>query len=231
MRIHEIITEDISRRDFLKWMGAGAVAAGATAMGVTPGDAQAADWKSPKDFGYDKWEAEGKKLMARCQPIIKKLLAAAGPDGQVISKVTTSYAVVPGQAMAFGDGNVVFDPAIYYDLSDDTLAYVLGHEMGHIALNHKGYKGIPTKVTRQNELDADVYGGKLAFKAGYSPKRAFDDMSQAAKEAKVKAKDTHPDYKTRVKNLNQQLGVTDVATIQGLEHNAMAIQKFASAMA
>jgi Zn-dependent protease with chaperone function len=229
MRAYEFIEEDVSRRDFLRWMGAGSMAA--AGAGAMTGDAEAAEWMSPKDFGYDRWFSEGKKLITRCQPIIKKLVSVAGPEGPKVANIVVSTAVVPGQATVFGDGQIILDPAIYYDLSDDTLAFLIGHEMGHLVLGHKGYKGISPKVTKQQELDADVWGGKLAFSAGYNPNQAFSDMSMAAKRATAKPSDTHPDYKTRVKNLNKGLGVTNVAAIQDLQHNAQAILKFATAMA
>lgn len=229
MRINEIITEDIGRRDFLKWMGAGALAAGGVAAGLTPGDAQAGTQMGPKEFGFDRWDKETKNLEAKLPGIFKRLMSVAGKDAPLFKDVHFMVGSVPSVAKSYSDGLVAFDLSVFYDLSDDAIAYNMAHEMGHIAAGTtKGYKGMSQTQAHNIEKDADVYGCKLAHMAGYNPNQAFADYDAAAK--REKAGPTHPDYKTRIQNVKQKTGI-DVALLKDLEHKKQAILNYASAMA
>ena len=215
MRAQEFIVEDISRRGFLQ--GAGA-AAGMAATGVT----QAGEFMQVGDFGLNRFVQEGAKLEARIKPIFQRLLAAAGPDAAKFKNIQITADTVPMMA-EYGDGKISFDVSVFYDLSDDTIAYKLAHELGHAYYNHRGYKGQTQQQSHNEELMADVYGAKLAYKAGYNPKEAFSNFSAAMKKAKATA--THPSYQTRTTNVKKQTGIP-VADVQDLQHNMQAIRNF-----
>jgi tetratricopeptide (TPR) repeat protein len=64
---------------------------------------------------------------------------------------------------------------------DDTLAFVIGHELGHLHFKHvhqrvefqKNFGGLSTlrvACGREQEFESDMFGMQLAFKAGYSRK-------------------------------------------------------------
>lgn len=218
MKVAEIISEDLTRRDFLR--GAGAVAATAAT------GAQAGTYKNMVDFGMQKFAQESTKLEKRIPPIFQNLLAASGKDANLLRNVKVSASSTPAAAEVFGDGSIILDVSTYYDLSDDAIAYTLAHEMGHVVYGHHGgYKGLSAEQAKQRELSADVYGAKLAYKCGYNPKEAFADMNAAEKRARSKSTDTHPDYQTRKGHVQKQTGIP-VATINNLQHNKMAIRNF-----
>lgn len=219
MRATEFINENMSRRGFLGALGAGAMAAS--------GAAQAGPFMGMADFGMQRFIQEAAKLEKRMAPIFQKLVAASGPDAPLLSKVKISAESVFGSAEAdpFGDGKIILDVTVFYDLPDDALAYTIAHEMGHLALKHKFGKNVSVQTARQYELQADVYGAKLAYKCGYDPKQAFAEMTAAEKKARAKSTASHPDYQTRKTHVQQQTGVP-VAAINTLQHNRMAIRNF-----
>jgi len=216
MRAHQFIKEvDMTRRGFL-----GAMAAtGASA-------AQAGQYMDIFDFGSSKFMKEADKLQKRIAPIFQKLVAASGQAATTLGKITVSAESVTGGAeAALDDGKIIVDVTVFYDLSDDALAYTIAHEMGHFVYKHRFIKGISVQQARQYELAADVYGAKLAYKCGYNPKEAYAEMSAAEKKAKAKPNAHHPDYQTRKTHVQQQTGIP-VASINSLEHNKQAIRNF-----
>lgn len=219
MRASEFISENMSRRGFLGALGAGAMAAS--------GAAQAGQFMGMADFGMQRFMQEATKLEKRMAPIFQKLVAASGPDAPLLSKVKISAESVFGNAEAdsFGDGKIILDVTVFYDLPDDALAYTIAHEMGHLALKHKFGKNVSVQTARQYELQADVYGAKLAYKCGYDPKQAFAEMTAAEKKTRAQSTATHPDYQTRKTHVQQQTGIP-VAAINTLQHNRMAIRNF-----
>lgn len=220
MRAVEFVNEDISRRGFLQ--GAGAAAA----LGAT-GAAQAGQFMGMADFGMERFVKESNKLEKRMAPIFQKLVAASGPDAPLLSKVQYSAESVFGSAEAnpYGDGKIILDVTVFYDLPDDALAYTIAHEMGHLALKHKFGKNTSVQTARQYELQADVYGARLAYKCGYDPKQAYAEMSAAEKRARAQPNAQHPDYQARKTHVQQQTGIP-VAAINTLQHNKMAIRNF-----
>jgi Zn-dependent protease with chaperone function len=219
MRVSEIVNEDLSRRGFLQ--GAGAAAATAAT-----GAAQAGQFMGIADFGGARFVKEAAKLEKRMVPIVQKLIAASGKDAAVLSKIKYSAESTPGTAEAnYRDGTIIVDVSIFYDLPDDALAYTIGHEMGHIVYQHKFGKNTPVQTARQYELQADVYGAKLAYKCGYDPKQAYAEMDAAEKRAKVGGDADHPSYQTRKTHVQKQTGIP-VASIQNLQHNKQAIRNF-----
>jgi hypothetical protein len=97
----------------------------------------------------------------------------------------------PGSANAFASYEVVGEKRIPYvvvtvteieenaESNPDTLAFTLGHEIGHLIHDHSarsqklsqqiGSSELSTiAVGREHELEADLYGMNLALKAGYS---------------------------------------------------------------
>lgn len=97
---------------------------------------------------------------------------------------------------------------------DDRLAFVMGHEIGHIVLGHcteqrEGTDFVKQVFGRQHEIDADLYGMDAALKAGYSlkgglggirkimelglPYNSFEGLSA-----------THPSWKERISFMDKE---------------------------
>ncbi|MFM9846055.1 MAG: hypothetical protein ACKVP3_02715 [Hyphomicrobiaceae bacterium] len=64
----------------------------------------------------------------------------------------------------FKDG----DKDVIAKLMTSSLATVVGHELGHLALEHKPYKDITLEQSRQQEFDADAFAVRLIHSAGES---------------------------------------------------------------
>lgn len=216
MRANEFVDEDLSRRAFLGTLGAAAATA-----------ASAGEFMGMADFGMQRFVKEADKLEKRMGLIFQKLVAASGPDAQLLSKVRYSAESTPyyAEADSFGDGKIILDVSVYYDLPDAAIAYTMAHEMGHLVLKHRFSKHTSIQTHRQAELQADVYGAKLAYKCGYDPKQAYAEMNAAEKRARAQPDDTHPSYQDRKTHVQKQTGIP-VASINLLKHNQMAIRNF-----
>lgn len=72
---------------------------------------------------------------------------------------------------------------------EETLAFTIGHELGHLYYRH-GHKSrefyqkfgndlqmVRLATDREKELEADLYGMKLAFKAGYTRRGLVKDLN------------------------------------------------------
>ena len=90
------------------------------------------------------------------------------------------------------------------NLSDDAVAWVLGHEMGHCELKHSG-QGMDPNANWNKEYSADKIGAKLAQSAGYNPQAAYKEMTMLKQHKHEIDADyqsaTHPDYQDRMDNL------------------------------
>ena len=137
------------------------------------------------------WKARAAKLGSRCQSIYAKLKTVMPPeDAGALNGVRITVPVTGEGAWAaasFDDKTISFDVGCFWDLSDDCIAYVLGHEMGHMVWAFGPKKNWPKtrgqKVTpaqrRQEEMDADVYGLRLAMQLGYDRRKAFEHFTLA----------------------------------------------------
>lgn len=101
--------------------------------------------------------------------------------------------------------SITVNPKYLNNLSDDAVAWVLGHEIAHCELKHGGGHLDPNKNWDQ-EYNADQLGAKLAQKAGYNPQSAYKEMTflkQHEKEVKADYQSsTHPDIDARMANLS-----------------------------
>jgi hypothetical protein len=85
--------------------------------------------------------------------------------------------------------------------SDDELANVVGHELAHNVLQHRG--------ARRHEEEADYLGSYFAARAGYDPGRAIDFWKRYATRDLAgmlhHAKRSHPTYPARIQALEAAL--------------------------
>jgi len=170
----------------------------------------------------------------RVEAIGSRLAAAvtSHPDEYTwppVIKVTTEAA--PDNACAFVEGtdkdsgkqitHVNVSPSLLVDIikdSDDTLAFIMGHELTHVLLKHNASHPdrektsfLSTTFTRQQEYEADAGGIKMALAAGYSFKRAMsaprEFISKGMDYSSFEASGVdHPSWKDRIAAMDKDQG-------------------------
>ncbi len=143
------------------------------------------------------WEPRAIKLQARAQRIFNQIKAEMPPEERpALNGVTVQVPLDGESAYAganFNDRKITFDVGCFWDLSDDCLAYVIAHEIGHMVwafgpqknwLNPKirNQKLSPAQ-SRKEEMDADVYGALLAYRLGYDRRKAWEHFTIAYQRA------------------------------------------------
>lgn len=247
MKINEIITEavldEIDRRGFLKALGAGAVVAG----GLAAGTAQAGQYfpvANLNQAGLTRWKQEAAKLYPRLVAVYKNIVLS-NPTAKIIPHRLSARecAGVAGHNPSTHD--IIFDPTVFYDVSDDGIGYIMGHEISHCLLGHGLSQalagGFWPAAARRGELDADVLGAELAYRAKYNPAKAFESFSDKSKNWKRDWLSDHPDYSERQGPVNAKLAQLkaqepiqeedqttppDLEKTEDLQDNMTAIQKW-----
>jgi len=97
---------------------------------------------------------------------------------------------------------------------DDSLAFVIGHELGHIIKRHNGYVGaLAPSVSREQEREADLFGIRLATYAGFDVSRIRDIFDRVARFAPNLVGQTwlggHPLLAERGLRLNEAIAELD----------------------
>jgi beta-barrel assembly-enhancing protease len=106
-------------------------------------------------------------------------------------------------AFSIVGGRVYFTQTLLNEVNDEELAFIIGHELGHLENHHsvekiKLYKGggllgalffnvLFSGANQKSELEADYSGAYLTFKAGYSPSAGvslFDRWASKQEEKK-----------------------------------------------
>jgi hypothetical protein len=167
-----------------------------------------------KDEDFKLWEDRQRKLLARCQRLYAKLQSIM-PESDRPSVKGIPVKVPLTGVSSWASANYItqiieVDLGCFWDLSDDCLAYVLGHEIGHHVYNYKNKdywkkKASPSQ-NRKYEMDADVYGALLAYELGYDRRKAFDQFDIAYQREPFDPK--YPDYPSvgqRKSNVNRAL--------------------------
>ena len=167
----------------------------------------------------------------RVETVVNRLLAVvkSRPTAYTwppVVKVTTeagrdnAYATLLGRDKDTGLGisALYVSPSVLAEIikdNDDTLAFILGHELSHLV--HKDVTPAPdrdkttylaTTFTRQQEYDADASGMKLALAAGYSFRRALSGprefIAQGMDYSSFEASAfDHPSWRDRIAALDK----------------------------
>ena len=243
MRAREFISrqqlDEMDRRNFLRAMGAAGMAAAAPSVFAAPKDFKSdAEWQRLNSKEMSLWKQRQVNLLQRANNIFTGLKGLMNKkDLPYVNRariVVHTDRGIYSWAQVGDDGWIEIDLASFWDLSNDCLAYVIAHEMGHIVIN--GRRG--TKIERyrtaaerhKEEMAADVYGAKLAYDLGYDPRKAFEMLSDEEKALKSDP-GTHPSYSDRKSNVYQKTGipVSSVSTPQMISHNMNAIKTFIQA--
>jgi hypothetical protein len=221
MRINEILTEAIDRRGFLKGLG------GAAAVAAMPNLAKAGDYQPLEKLTKDPealvnvWAPRLDELTARANKMLARLARAAGPQWAK-SIEGTDIGVVSNEDYAQSspeDRQIRIDLTVFWDADDATLAFVIAHELGHIALGHFG--GYDKEAAspeerrkhaagyRQQELDADSFAVRLAKVLGYNKAEVFKFMHKQKEQYAYlelltkNPNSTHPTFQQRIQKAKQ----------------------------
>jgi hypothetical protein len=109
---------------------------------------------------------------------------------------------------------IFVNPRYMDNLSDNAVAWVLGHEIAHCELGHGNPMDLGNRILVKDpnkkwneEYDADLLGAKLARAAGYNPELAYKELEILKQHYPTingikKQSVTHPGYDDRMTNLS-----------------------------
>jgi len=165
--------------------------------------------KKDPDTLANTWGPRITQLTARANSMLARLIKAAGPawakklaGTTVVVESTDQYASATVQERV-----VTLDITVFWDAPDATLAVAIGHELGHIALAH-GEIINPVKG-RQEEMDADSFGIRLAKILGYNTAELFRFMHSKEEYdleniLSMHPDSSHPSYDQRIQRAKKQ---------------------------
>lgn len=196
------------------------------------------------------WEGRGIKLQDRAQRIFNQIKAEMPPAERAALNGVTVWVPLAGETSyaraSFTDRTITLDVGCFWDLSDDCLAYVIGHEIGHMVwafgpqknwLNPKTRdQRLSPAGSRQQEMDADVYGALLAYRLGYDQRKAWDHFTIAYRRKPFDPSEPYyPSVGQRKSNVEKALQAQpdkDMADKNvWLQHIMNGMQKFDTALA
>ena len=165
-----------------------------------------ADQLSWKDADFKLWEGRAAKLRVRVQRVYARLQTVMPEeDKSALSGVRVVVPLTGDMAWAsanYDDKIISVDLGCFWDLSDDCLAYTIGHEIGHMVWAYGPKKNWarernltgrrPAAQNRKLEMDADVYGALLAYQLGYDRRKAWDNFDLAYQREPFNPK--YPEY-------------------------------------
>lgn len=131
------------------------------------------------------WDVNG-RYQEKVIDIGNKLLSANKINKRLIFRVNMDFDNVNANAEASGKVVTVYTGLLPYIDSDDELAYILGHEIGHILDDYDGIlKWLVVIPLNQKEYEykADLVGIDLMVKAGYNPVAAISVANKALDES------------------------------------------------
>jgi len=198
MRIHEILED------------ADPVAPTATPTTPTRKFQSLATLQKDPDALVNTWGPRLDQLQTRCNSMLAKLIAAAGPQWakkiagtSITVRSTDQYVQANAQ-----NRTIIIDITVFWDAPDATLAVAIGHELGHIALAHINAPATPA-ISRKDEFDADDFGIRLAKVLGYDTAELFKFMHNKEQYdwtnfISSQPSSTHPNYDQRIDRAKKQ---------------------------
>ena len=142
------------------------------------------------------------QLQQRCNTMLARLIKAS-QVARELAGVRVYVSISDGFAQSSPKTREInLDVTAFWNAPDDVLAFVIGHELGHIALHHPDELHQEPALNQQEELDADAYGIRLAIKLGYSKTKAlsFCDVPKSSPTDSF----SHPSYDRRIQSSQQQ---------------------------
>ena len=205
----------MGRRKFLGTMGAGLAA-----IPRTGEDARDKQLLTRLHRVFDKLKITYRSLQKKYPQFSYDLddLRLAIARGQSEIHVASAGTASLSAALTGASHEIKINPTLFYEISDDGIAFVLAHEIGHVVLRHHraifdpkywtdNTKSVAAR-SREFEHEADVFGAKLAHAAGYNPARAFEVWNDFLKEIELLfPQGTHPPYQQRIDHIRKETGI------------------------
>ncbi len=164
------------------------------------------------------WLPRKAELKRRCDEILKRVIQAAAPTPvpripRIDVDLHDTYAALSPMKASGYTPILKVDVTVFWDAPDETLTFVLAHELGHLIMDHDpGNSGAPA---RDEELAADAFAGRIMQKLGLSQARVFRFMHNRQSEynqqerANRSPQSNHPPYQQRIDQLrNMGLKIT-----------------------
>ncbi len=153
------------------------------------------------------WVPRKAELRARCEEILKRVVQAAQPRPvprmpRLDVDLHDTYAALSPMKASGYTPILKIDVTVFWDAPDETLTFVIAHELGHLLMDHDpGNSGAPA---RNEELAADAFAGEIMKKLGLSQARVFRFMHsrqsdyEQQERANRNPQSNHPTYKQRI---------------------------------
>lgn len=156
------------------------------------------------------WAPRLTQLQTRCNSMLARLIAAAGPQwAKKLARTTINVRSTDQYVQANAQArNIIIDITVFWDAPDATLAVAIGHELGHIALGHINDPATAAQ-SRQDEFNADDFGIRLAKLLGYNTAELFKFMHNKQDYDFTNTitrlpNSTHPTYDQRIDRAKKQ---------------------------
>lgn len=209
----ETLSEDMSRRDFLKG------AAGVAASTIIPQVAQAGQYQSFDKITANKeefnriWVPRFIELQDRAEATFKRLAQAVKPRNFAAKlngiqiKITSNENHITASPE---NRTINIDLTVFWDAPEATLAFVIAHEIGHFILDHQEYDQITPEQSRREELDADRFAVNLCKSLGYNKAQVFKFIHQQEEEYRYyntlskSLNNAHPSFDERIQDARRK---------------------------
>lgn len=219
MRAHEFIVENVTRRTALGAL-AGLATSAVAQTSTTQTPYQDLTWlefpyervakeklagRPVSEREYWEWKLREHRLKLRIDNIVDRL-ASADPNRakwKGVVEIVVSMRSPGSGGYAHDAKQLRIGLSQNWNISADSLAYLIAHEIGHVVHGHQSPDKLQNSViSRQNEIEADVYGAQLATRAGYKPQRMYDTLGRGDPESR-----THPSYIDRRRSVRDRTGI------------------------
>lgn len=133
-------------------------------------------------------------MLSRARTIVNRIAQLAGVDQALVARltITANYNTTASSHPAYDttQAGIALNPYIFYDAPDSVLAFVIGHEVGHIVNNAHSIQGkTSTHPGFDREYDADEWGANMAKKLGYNKAEAVKWIQDKRNSYEVDALD------------------------------------------
>lgn len=131
------------------------------------------------------WDVNG-KYQEKVITVGNKLIDSNKINKRLLFRVNTDFDNVNANASPTGKVVTIYTGILPYMDNDDELAYVMGHEIGHVLDYYDGFLKwfVVMKLnSKEYEYKADLVGIDLMVKAGYNPVAAICVANKALDES------------------------------------------------
>lgn len=156
------------------------------------------------------WVPRIEALRPRCNAIVDRIIKTGRYRGKKpvilvgIEDTVASVNPMVGLVELGSLPRMRIDVTVFWDAPDETLTFVIAHELGHVHLGHDPTKDETPQQSRQQELAADAFAAEIMKLFGYSQASVFRFMHSKEKKYReqeqwnARPDSTHPTYDQRI---------------------------------